>query len=257
MVELYNGDCLELMRDVPDGSVDMILCDLPYGTTDCKWDTVIPFAPLWEQYNRIIKDNGAIVLFGSEPFATRLRSCALELYKYDWIWKKTKTTGFVHAKNKPLKDYENIMVFSPGTTVHASQSANRMTYNPQGLKQCEIVQSGQDKFGSIVGKRPSHKPKYTQTQTGYPRMVLDGYKVEGKTVHNTQKPVALCEYLIKTYTNPGEVVLDNCMGSGTTGVACVNTGRRFVGIELDAGYFEIAKKRIEDARAQLDFLGEG
>lgn len=160
-------------------------------------------------------------------------------------------------KNKPLKDYENIMVFSPGTTVHASQSANRMTYNPQGLKQCEIVQSGQDKFGSIVGKRPSHKPKYTQTQTGYPRMVLDGYKVEGKTVHNTQKPVALCEYLIKTYTNPGEVVLDNCMGSGTTGVACVNTGRRFVGIELDAGYFEIAKKTDRGCACATRFFGGG
>lgn len=246
-VTLYQGDCLELMKQIPDGSVDMILCDLPYGTTDCKWDSVIPFEPLWEQYKRIIKDNGAIVLFGSEPFATKLRVGALDIYKYDWIWQKSKPTGFTHAKNKPLKDYENIMVFSKGTTVHASQSKTRMTYNPQGLTKCEIVQSNKNKFGTINGKRPSHKESYTQKQTGYPRMVLHGYKVEGKATHPTQKPVALLEYLVKTYTNPGETVLDNCMGSGSTGVACVNAGRKFIGMELDPGYYEIASERIAAA----------
>lgn len=248
MIQLLQGNCLELMKNIPDGSVDMILCDLPYGTTDCKWDSVIPFEPLWEQYGRIVKDRGAIVLFGSEPFATRLRSCAIDLYKYDWIWHKTRPTGFVHAKNKPLKDYENIMVFSKGTTVHASQSPMRMTYNPQGLSECEVVKrGGRSKFGTIIGKRPSHRANYVQTATGYPRMVLQGYKVEGKYIHPTQKPVSLLEYLVRTYTNPGETVLDNCMGSGSTGVACVNTGRSFIGMELDEGYFKIASDRISAA----------
>ncbi len=251
MIDLRQGDCLELMKQIPEGSVDMILCDLPYGTTDCKWDSVISFEPLWEQYKRIIKGNGAIVLFGSEPFATKLRFCALDIYKYDWIWYKTKPTGFTHAKNKPLKDYENIMVFSKGTTVHASQSKNRMTYNPQGLTECEIVHSNKNKFGTINGIRPSHKESYTQKQTGYPRMVMHGYKVEGKAVHSTQKPVAMLEYLVKTYTNPGDLVLDNCMGSGSTGVACVNTGRRFIGMELDERYFAISEKRIAEAQAAV------
>ena len=244
-IQLFCGDCLELMKDIPDGSVDMILCDLPYGTTACKWDTVIPFEPLWEQYKRIIKDNGAIVLFGSEPFSTRTRSHALEIYKYDWIWTKSNPVGFVHAKNKPLKDYENIMIFSKGTTVHASQSANRMIYNPQGLQDCEIIKNNKNKFGTIVGERPSHKDLYTQTKKGYPRMVLSGFKVRGKAIHPTQKPVDLLEYLVKTYTNGGDIVLDNCMGSGSTGVACVNTGRRFIGMELDEKYFHMAKQRIE------------
>lgn len=250
MIDLYHGDCLELMKGIPDGSIDMILCDLPYGTTACEWDRLLPFGELWVQYRRIIKPAGAIVLFGSEPFSTRLRSSALDWYKYDWIWTKRKPTGFAQAKNKPLKDYENIMVFSSGTTVHAGQSANRMTYNPQGLQDCNIVQSNKNKFGTIAGNRPSHKEYYTQTKTGYPRMVLYGYKLDDKAVHPTQKPVTLLEYLVKTYTNPGDVVLDNCMGSGSTGVACINTSRNFIGMELDPGYFEIAQKRIDDAMAE-------
>lgn len=243
------GDCLEVMKEIPDGAVDLILHDLPYGTTAASWDKVIPFEPLWEQYKRVIKKNGAIVLFGSEPFATKNRVCALDFYKYDWIWMKTKPTGFTQAKNKPLKDYENIMVFSPGTTVHASQSKNRMTYNPQGLTECHIVQSNKNKFGALNGKRPSHKESYTQKQTGYPRMILQGYKVQGKSLHPSQKPVALLEYLVKTYTNEGDLVLDNCMGSGSTGVACINTGRRFYGIEADEKYFDVAVKRIAEAQA--------
>lgn len=251
---LQQGDCLELMKQIPDGSVDMILCDLPYGTTACKWDNPIPLNALWEQYNRIIKPCGGIVLFGSEPFATRVRAQTMELYKYDWIWHKTKPTGFTQAKNKPLKDYENIMVFSKGTTVHEAQSRNRMTYNPQGVQPCEITRSNKNKFGTINGKRPSHKDRYTQTQTGYPRMVLSGYRVKGKAFHPTEKPVELLEYLIKTYTNAGETVLDNCMGSGSTCVAAVNTGRHYIGFELDEKYFQIACDRVETAKKEAEHV---
>ena len=246
-VDLKQGDCLELMKDIPDKSIDMILCDLPYGTTACKWDTMIPFEPLWEQYNRIIKDNGAIVLFGSEPFSSTLRVSNLKIYKYDWIWVKSRATGFAQAKNQPMRNYENICVFSKGTAIHASQSSRRMTYNPQGLKDTLYIkkQGKNGRTDTCFQKRKSHKEEHVQTHTNYPRQVLE-FASEGKTVHPTQKPVELLEYLIKTYTNENETVLDNCMGSGSTGVACINTNRNFIGIELDEKYFEIAKKRIND-----------
>ena len=208
-MKLLKGDCLELMKDIPDKSIDMILCDLPYGTTACKWDTIIPFEPLWEQYNRIIKDNGAIVLFGSEPFSTKLRSSNLKMYKYDWIWKKTRSAGFVHAKNRPLKKHENISVFSKGSMGHLSTLGDkRMRYNPQDLiyKRTEH-KNATKKFGNIVGKRPSHKDKYVSEYTNYPSSILEYSNDSG--FHPTQKPVALLEYLIKTYTNEGDVVLDN------------------------------------------------
>ncbi len=241
-----HGDCLELMKDIPDGSVDMILCDLPYGTTDCKWDTALPFDSLWSQYGRIISSNGVIALFGSEPFSTLMRYSNLKQFKYDWIWKKNTTTGFQHAKNMPLKDYEIISIFSKGGMGHKSLlGERRMMYNPQGLVPCNITHNGKSGFGGIVGKRPSHKDIVTQEFTNYPKMILEYANEKG--FHPTQKPVALLEYLVKTYTNEGDTVLDNCMGSGSTGVACVNTGRRFIGIELDKGYFDIATKRIEEA----------
>jgi site-specific DNA-methyltransferase (adenine-specific) len=245
---IKQGDCLELMKEIPDGSIDMILCDLPYGTTACKWDSVIPFEPLWEQYKRIIKDNGAIVLFGSEPFSTRTRNSMLELYKYDWVWIKTKSTGFVHAKNMPLKKHENIMVFSKGSMGHASLLGNRrMAYNPQGLVYKRVEHKGAlKKFGGVVGKRPSQKDEFISEYTNYPTTVLE-FNSEG-SLHPTQKPVALLEYLIKTYTNEGEVVLDNCMGSGSTCVACVNTNRHYIGFELDEKYFEIARQRLQEVR---------
>lgn len=246
-VKLLQGDCLELMKDIPDGSVDMILADLPYGTTECKWDTIIPFEPLWEQYERVIKDNGAIALFGSEPFSTLLRSSNFKLFKYDWIWKKNTTTGFQHSKNMPLKDYEIISVFSKGSMGHKSLlGERRMVYNPQGLVPCNRTHNGKSGFGGIVGRRPSHKDVVTQEYTNYPKMILE-YDNE-KGLHPTQKPVKLAEYLIKTYTNEGETVLDNVMGSGSTGVACVNTNRNFIGIEIDDEYFEIAKQRISEAQ---------
>ena len=243
---IEQGDCLELMKDIPDGCIDLILCDLPYGTTDCKWDTVIPFEPLWSEYERIVKPTGTVALFGSEPFSTKLRMSNFDKFKYDWIWLKNNSTGFQHAKNMPLKNYEIISVFSYGSMGHANLlGGRRMTYNPQGLKPCERFHNGKRGFGGIVGKRPSHRDVVKQEFTNYPKMVLKFDNEFG--LHPTQKPVALLEYLIKTYTNSGEVVLDNCMGSGSTGVACVNTGRRFIGMELDNKYFEVAKQRINDA----------
>ena len=234
-IELYNGDCLELMKSIQDKSVDMILCDLPYGTTACKWDTVIPFEPLWEQYNRIIKDNGAIVLFGSEPFSSALRMSNIKNFKYDWIWDKVnRYTGYGSCKYAPLKRYEIVSVFYK----------SKPTYNPQMMQGKPYKKTG-DYSSKIYG---TDKVKKHGKNNGerYPFNILQ-YKGDDKKngfLHPTQKPIALLEYLIKTYTNEGDVVLDNCMGSGSTGVACVNTNRDFIGIELDKDYFNIAKQRI-------------
>lgn len=244
--ELLQGDCLELMKDIPDGSVDMILCDPPYGTTACKWDTIISFETMWELYERIIKNNGAICLFGCEPFSSKLRLSNLDMYKYDWYWKKSRVSGFTNAKLKPLKDVETISVFSKGKT--SNGNSNNMVYFPQGLIEINKTvtsykRNEADKEGHKFD-RPSHRGTYVQQFTNYPKQLLE-FSSESKTQHPTQKPVALLEYLIKTYTNEGDVVLDNCMGSGSTGVACVNTNRNFIGIELNEEYFNIAKERIE------------
>jgi len=242
-ITLMQGDCLERMKEIPDGSVDMVLCDLPYGTTACKWDIVIPFKPLWEQYNRIIKPNGAICLFGSEPFSSALRMSNIKHFKYDWIWEKSRTVGFLNAKNAPLKRHEIISVFSLGTTANCSK--DRMEYNPQGLVEINQKRKSVSRSdGTVVGNRPSRNKDYVAKYKGYPDTVLR-FANEAKQEHPTQKPVPLLEYLIKTYTNEGETVLDNCMGNGSTGVAAVNTGRNFIGIELDPDYFAIAKGRIE------------
>ena len=247
-VKMMQGDCLELMKDIPDGSVDMILCDLPYGTTACKWDNVIPFEPLWEQYNRIIKSNGAICLFGSEPFSSKLRMSNLKHFKYDWIWEKSMGLGFQHSKNMPLKRHEIISVFSKGSMGHYSLlKEKRMVYNPQGVIKDGVGTISESKHGKLIGKRPNQVGKVYEKQKNFPTSILTFPNSNNKTVHPTQKPVALLEYLIKTYTNEGETVLDNCMGSGSTGVACVNTNRNFIGIELDDNYFNIAQKRINQA----------
>ena len=250
-VLLMQGDCLELLKDIPDGSVDMVLCDPPYGTTACKWDSIIPFETMWIAYKRILNPKGAAVIFGAEPFSTKLRMSNLSEFKYDWIWEKTRVLGFMNAKNKPMNDHEIISVFSAGTC--ANKSNARMIYNPQGLKEYNKKVNGEkrcsaDKAGHRFA-RPCHKKEYIQKYTGYPKQILK-FQSEPKPVHPTQKPVPLLEYLIRTYTNPGMTVLDNCMGSGSTGVACVNTGRKFIGMELDPGYFEVAKRRIEEAQAQ-------
>ena len=236
-IELYNGDCLELMKNIPDKSVDMILCDLPYGTTACKWDTVIPFEPLWEQYNRIIKDNGAIVLFGSEPFSSHLRMSNIKNYKYDWIWDKVTAKGHLVAKIRPMQETENISVFGN----------SKITYYPimelreKERKDVNVEYSRTEIMG---GKTTKEMEKITRKYR-YPKNIIRVSNASQKDkFHPTQKPVALLEYLIKTYTNENETVLDNCMGSGSTGVACVITNRDFIGIELDKDYFNIAKQRI-------------
>lgn len=226
------------MKNIPDKSIDMILCDLPYGVTDCKWDNIIPFKPLWEQYDRIIKDNGATVLFSTQPFTTKLISSNLKHYRYNWYWKKNNVTGGTFAKVQPMRCVEDICVFYK----------KKPTYNPQGLIKLEKPIINKAVKSNVYMWQGSEN--YTvQKYTNYPTHLLD-FKNEAvsnkKRYHPTQKPVKLIEYLIKTYTNEGETVLDNCMGSGTTAVACANTNRSFIGFELDDNYFETARKRLEE-----------
>lgn len=232
-IELIQGDCLEEMSSIPDGSVDMVLADTPYGTTACKWDSVIPLGPMWDQLRRLIKPNGAIVLFGSQPFTTVLASSNLKQFRYEWIWQKSNSTGFQLAKKMPMKKHENILVFYKKLP----------TYNPQGLKDCG-KRNKRGKAGN-GGHLANECNDYIQEFTNYPTQLISfGY--DKNKVHPTQKPVALMEYLIKTYTNEGDTVLDFTMGSGTTGVACKNLNRNFIGIELAPEYFKIAEKRISE-----------
>ena len=243
-IDLQQGDCLELMKNIPDKSIDMILCDLPYGITACKWDTVIPFEPLWEQYNRIIKDNGAIVLFGTQPFTSQLVMSHLKCYKHHWIWKKNMGTGFQVAKYRPLMATEDIIAFT--------KKGEKIEYHPQmiPLDKPYYCQNAKSSNGTNPLQNYNAGGKWVTEK--HPTNVLEYPKVS-KPLHPTQKPVPLLEYLIKTYTNEGETVLDNCMGSGSTGVACVNTGRSFIGMELNEKYFNIAKQRIEEAQEQIKF----
>lgn len=243
---LMMGDCLERMKEIPDKSVDMVLTDPPYGTTACKWDSVIDFRLMWAELKRIVKnERSAVVLFGIEPFSSHLRLSNLEMFKYDWYWRKRQVSGFTNAKLKPLNDIELISVFSEGKT--SNTNPKNMAYYPQGLVEINKVRNG-DKEGQVSSHgyiRKGNKKLYTQTHTNYPRRVLE-FNAESKHLHPTQKPVALLEYLIKTYTLEGETVLDFTMGSGSTGVACKNLNRKFIGIERDEKYFEIAKNRIEN-----------
>lgn len=230
------------MKTMPDGSIDMILCDLPYGTTSCCWDTIIPFEPLWEQYKRIIKYNGAIVLFGTEPFSSKLRCSNLSMYKYDWYWEKERITNIAQVKKRAGKTVETISVFYK----------KQPTYNPQmstynGKKRTNKVKNG--KLGKLIDNAEKKVVEYQDNGLRYPTQILKFNRDCLKSnLHPTQKPVALCEYLIKTYTKEGGLVLDNCMGSGTTGVAAINTNRDFIGIELEEKYFNIAKNRIEKTK---------
>lgn len=244
MIELYNADCLEKMKDIPDGSIDMILCDLPYGTSACKWDSVIPFNELWGHYERIIKDEGVIVLFGSEPFSSNLRLSKLDLYKYDWKWEKPSGANFLNFKYQPAKVHEDIMVFGKMATSYSKKG--NMNYFPQMEEGTPYNQkSGRQKnaYGNSTVRTPIEQVVTTNKGTRYPRSIQK-FNLDKEKLHPTQKPVALLEYLIKTYTNEGETVLDNCMGSGSTGVACLNTNRNFIGIELDKNYFDIASERL-------------
>lgn len=245
--EILHGDCLELMKNIPDKSVDMILCDLPYGTTACKWDIIIPFDKLWEQYKRIIKDCRAIVLFGDEPFSSFLRTSNLPYYKYDWYWRKTRPAGFTNAKLKPLKDIETISIFSNGMT--ANGSAKNMSYFPQGLEECNVDWSRPQVYldgdKGVNPARKSHKLNRKIEKTGYPRQILDFPNPNNEVLHPTQKPVELCEYLIKTYSNEGDLILDNCAGSGTTLLAAKNLNRQFIGIEKEQEYYDICLERLK------------
>ena len=241
MLKLLKGDCLDLMRDLPDASVDMVLCDLPYGTTACAWDAVIPFEPLWSHYRRVVKTDGAIVLTASQPFTTSLAASNLGDFRYQWVWQKERPSNPQLAKLQPLKVHEDILVFSRG----------RISYNPQGL--IEIPESDRKVHRPERNSLGHCKRKpYVQTHTGYPKSVVSFPSERGQ--HPTQKPVALMEYLVRTYTNEGDTVLDNCMGSGTAGVACVNTGRRFIGIEKEPDYFKTASRRIYDAAGIPDWM---
>lgn len=245
-VWLMKGDCLERMKEIPDGSVDMILTDPPYGTTACKWDSIIPLEPMWEHLKRIIKPNGAIVMTASQPFTTTLIASNMNDFKYCWVWEKNRPTGSQHARNRPMSKHEDIVVFSAAPMGHASQLKDkRMIYNPQG-----VVATGRQKtvkakgfHGNHIGARPNQVGVKYDVFTGFPQTVL-AFAKEEDHLHPTQKPVALMEYLIKTYTNEGETVLDFTAGSFTTGVACKNLNRKFIGIELDDHYFEIGKIRI-------------
>lgn len=238
MINLMQGDCLERMKEIPDGAISMILADPPYGTTACKWDSVIPFEPMWEQLKRVIKPNGAIVLFGSQPFTSALIMSNIKMFKYEWVWVKSRTTGHLDAKRRPMKCQENISVFYD----------KQPTYNYELKKLDKPISSFRKngKSGSLLGKTNQMLNKF-QNATGYPIQVITFPSEHNIGKHPTQKPVPLMEYLIKTYTNQGETVLDFTMGSGTTGVACVNTNRNFIGIEMDDGYFKIAEDRINNA----------
>lgn len=246
MIKLYNGDCLEIMRTLEDKSIDAIITDLPYGTTKCAWDVIIPFDKMWEQYLRVVKDNAPIILFGQEPFSSLLRLSQLKLFKYDIYWEKERLTNITQVKNRPGKTVEVISVF------YRSQP----TYNPQMVEYSGKPVINSVKYG-VLGKlsdTSEHKVKeYNDTGERYPTQVWR-YKrdIQRSNLHETQKPVELMEALVRTYTNEGDTVLDSCMGSGTTGVACKKNNRDFVGIELNKDYFDIAEKRIADTVENID-----
>ena len=252
-MELLNGDCLEVMKSIPDKSVDMVLCDLPYGTTACKWDNVIPFEPMWEQYDRITKKNAAILLFSAQPFTTDLICSNRKNFRYEIIWQKTQASGFLNANKMPLRAHENILVFYK----------NLPTYNPikTSVNRKDIGRAKKPHLARLqqYGKESMMSTIWVETGLRYPTDVIKfsswNGSLFGKNVshvkHPTAKPVDLLEYLIKSYSNPGDTILDNCMGSGSTGVACVNTNRDFIGIELDDNYFSIAKDRIEAALKEV------
>lgn len=251
--KLINGDCLEVMKQIPDKSVDMILCDPPYGTTACKWDSVIDFNLMWEHIERIVKDDSAIVLFGNEPFSSFLRMSNIKRYKYDWKWLKNTKTGFQTVKTQPMRRYEDVMVFSKGTI--ASGSDRNMKYYPQGLIEVNKKKTV-GKKPEYIGQRKNQEGKtYIAKYSHYPTNILE-FKRETKVLHPTQKPVDLLKYLVNTYTNENEIVLDFTMGSGSTGVACVNTNRRFIGIELDEHYFDISCGRINQEYKYKEEYGE-
>lgn len=243
---IYNEDCMEGMKRISDESIDAIICDLPYGTTGCSWDSILPFEQLWQQYNRVIKPTGAIVLFGAEPFSTALRMSNFKDYKYDWYWEKNTATGFTFAKYQPMRSIETISIFSKGTPCYYPQGLISV---PEKYATKRKRAEREDSVYNIVGKE-----SYTQEYTGYPNNVLKFAKESKFCFHPTQKPVALLEYLVKTYTKAGETILDSCMGSGTTAIACINLDRHFIGFEQEKKYYEQSLKRIKENNTQLSLF---
>lgn len=247
--ELYCGDCLAVMPSIPDSSIDLVLCDLPYGTSVVhKWNKALPLEKLWKEYERIIKPNGVICLFGTQPFTSQLICSNIKLFRYLWLWKKETPTGFLNANYKPLNAIEEIAVFSKAKV--GSLSKNPIPYHPPTLKAIDKTKTNKtgNKWRSAMGYKSEHNQlnsgtEYVQKFTNYPTTILE-YAREKEQIHPTQKPTDLLEFLIKTYTNENDVVLDNCMGSGSTGVACINTNRRFIGIEKERYYYDLARSRI-------------
>lgn len=240
---IFNEDCLKGMERLPDESIDAIICDLPYGTTACSWDTIIPFDQLWEQYLRITKPNSPIVLFGAEPFSTMIRMSNLKQYKYDWYWEKNTVTGFTFAKHQPMRSIETISVFCKGKAL----------YQPQGVYEVPptVMKRKEEKGESLYNSVSLSKKEYVSALSGYPNNILKFSKEKKDTFHPTQKPVDLLEYLVKTYTNEGDIILDNCMGSGSTAIACLNTKRSFIGFEKDPTYYQKSLERIKHNTTQL------
>ena len=239
---IYNMDCIEGMKMIPDNSIDCIICDLPYGTTACAWDSIIPFDKLWAEYKRIRKPNAPILLFGSEPFSTMIRMSNLSEFRYDWIWEKSQGANFVHAKIKPLKIHETISVFYGDT---------KTIYNPQGLRPCHKVKSNSAKFGTNV-RDWNHADEYVQEWENYPTSILRYSNPAGsEKFHPTQKPLDLLRYLVLTYSNEGDTILDNTCGSGTTCVAAYKEHRHYIGFELNKEYYDKALQRINRERQQL------
>jgi len=250
-IDLIKGECLKVMKSIPDASIDAIITDPPYGTTDCKWDSVIHFDAMWQQLNRIIKTNGAVVLFGSEPFSSALRMSNIKNYKYDWVWAKNRPSGAMNAKKQPMRASENISIFYQNQCTYNPAMVNRTDKELKRLSQKSVFTSKSDNYADRWGKtgnRQNNKMKYP---TNIINIKTVFNRSKEKVAHPTQKPVELMEYLIKTYTNNNETVLDFTMGSGSTGVACVNTKRNFIGIELDDKYYNIAKQRIGQAQLKL------
>ena len=238
-MQLLHGDCLELMKDIPDKSVDMIFCDLPYGTTQNKWDKSIDLSVLWDNYKRTIKSGGVIALFSQMPFSAELVNSNRKQFRYEWIWEKSQGTGFLNANRMPLKIHENILIFYDKLP----------TYNPQFQNGKKHLRGG---TGSLTNNYGDFVRFNNGSSTQYYPVDIIQFQKTSNMIHPTQKPVPLLEYLIKTYTHDGETVLDNCMGSGSTGVACINTNRDFIGIELDNNYFDIAQKRIKEAQEKIN-----
>jgi len=239
---LSNICCLEGMKYIKPNSVDLICCDLPYGLTECKWDTPINLDKLWNLYNNVLKENGTIILFGQQPFSSKLVSSNYKQFKYSLVWQKSKPGGFAQAPYKILCEHEDILIFTFGKTT--KNSKGRMTYNPQGTQSCNIKMKG--KTGSTEHRNGRNTQEdYIQTTTNYPRSILK-FNNEGKVKHPTQKPLLLIEYLIKTFSNENEIILDNCMGSGTTAIACIKNNRKYIGFEKELKYFQICKERIQE-----------